>query len=430
MAYVWYVVFSMMIGMQCCVMTGHEEIQSNAGDMMEVIQQRAYLIRRLAAPVQTLFASYKKLKSENSFDGFCISADEIDSFCDPMVRCCIQKICSVKSIEPFYKVWESFLSYKYINREFFTQEALVVLMMLYRELLTKNNNRGAVHQLLLRVENCLQQYYQGKSYANAIISNGVATLYEYKKMATQYQHELSHLLVQHHITADLYYDEVQAQDIQGGLSAVIEVFESSAIIPNLAINNNIRFYYIQRVLRSIFILSRYSYTIQPFNDVCNAFKHPLIKECAAQIEETNNLKSLFKLWKCLASYNHIEDELLLQDFICLVICVFGHLEIQGKNGIKVPFFKTARVTRKELTLEQILHAYQDALTPLADLMDLLDEVVDQFDVFSREYELDNQSLSWFDWFAQYWWSVPIMFNKFMLILVKHASSIGSVVRLV
>ncbi len=87
--------------------------------------------------------------------------------------------------------------------------------------------------------------------------------------------------------------------------------------------------------------------------------------------------------------------------------------------------KTIIFYSKSMDLETIMEIYDDVHNlPVSQMLNLLDELVDEFDDFSIHYELHNQKLSWYAWFTAYWWSIPTMIGKIMFVCLTHLQSLG------
>lgn len=355
------------------------------------IHQRYYLIKRLEGPINVFFQVYELNHKNTLRPHELFRSHKIVDFQDPVVSECVQKMSERQTLDPFRILWEQFLSYKFIDKQEFARETLILLLSLYKDLLA-----GFMSDMVVLRSN---------------------------------QPELSKLLAQHHTIGDI--DPVMnTHDIYDSFMSIVTLIESTNTC-DFVINNNMRFYHIQRLLRPMYILSRYQYNIKEFGSICTQFKHDRIRQCALLLEGASSIKPLFKLWQCFVSYDFIEDDDMLQEFIHLIICVYSHLEIEDK-GQKIPFFpdlSKASALYKKPDAQTVIQIYQVLHSiPILALLDLLDDVVDQFDSFSNQYELHNKELSWAEWVKQYWWSAPVMVSKFILILLRHAKALGLITR--
>lgn len=87
--------------------------------------------------------------------------------------------------------------------------------------------------------------------------------------------------------------------------------------------------------------------------------------------------------------------------------------------------KDAELSNKSIDLNMVLDLYNDIHDlPVSEMLNLLDELVDEFDFFSEQYELENHKLSWSSWLAGYWWSIPTMIGKVFLICFARARALG------
>lgn len=72
------------------------------------------------------------------------------------------------------------------------------------------------------------------------------------------------------------------------------------------------------------------------------------------------------------------------------------------------------------TLDSIQQVYtQIAALPIPELLDLIEEIVNQVDHFSQQYELHNQSLSWYAWLEHYWWIPPTVLIAFLMMMMRY-----------
>jgi hypothetical protein len=63
--------------------------------------------------------------------------------------------------------------------------------------------------------------------------------------------------------------------------------------------------------------------------------------------------------------------------------------------------------------------------PILEMLNLLDDVVNQFDQFAVDYEINNR-MKWRMWFVKYWWSIPAMLGRLILVCLKYAKTFGFV----
>ncbi|HZW61896.1 MAG TPA: hypothetical protein VFF04_06760, partial [Candidatus Babeliales bacterium] len=149
------------------------------------------------------------------------------------------------------------------------------------------------------------------------------------------------------------------------------------------------------------------------------FNHERLKQCIVEMHATDSTIPIFKLWKSIACYEYINDKLFMKEYIELIVLIFQNL--LGKySPIR---YKAVLTTTDVLTLYQQITAM-----PVPELLDLLDEVVDQFAQASSEYELDNKQMSWTEWLQQYWWAPPVMVGSLFITIIKHGSALHKLIK--
>ncbi|HSW73690.1 MAG TPA: hypothetical protein VLG71_00905, partial [Candidatus Limnocylindria bacterium] len=55
------------------------------------------------------------------------------------------------------------------------------------------------------------------------------------------------------------------------------------------------------------------------------------------------------------------------------------------------------------------------------LLNLLDDIVNQYESFHQQFELNNQSLTWSEWFKKYWWAPPIVVVSVFITYLRHST---------
>lgn len=79
---------------------------------------------------------------------------------------------------------------------------------------------------------------------------------------------------------------------------------------------------------------------------------------------------------------------------------------------------------KEIDVLFLLQTYDEIQKlPILEMLNLLDDVVTQFDQFAVDYEI-NSRLTWRKWLVKYWWSIPAMCGKLIFLCLTHARTLG------
>ncbi|HZW61418.1 MAG TPA: hypothetical protein VFF04_04275, partial [Candidatus Babeliales bacterium] len=225
------------------------------------VQKRNYLIRRLEEPVKTLNTVQKQLHEKGFFKTASqIPIDQSSSklFQHPSIQEVTQAIIAEQSIEPFYRVWGDFLSYRYLQNNSFVRETIMLLLLLYKKMLLQLlvDQTDESTRMMIIIDGCLSKNEQ--SISDMVAQTDVITRAT-KKAVIRYYPELTSLLsASHHIPTELC-EGIDCDDVHDNLSALVYLLDedesNDTKYEMLIINSNMRFYHIQRLLRPIFLLS-------------------------------------------------------------------------------------------------------------------------------------------------------------------------------
>jgi len=388
------------------------------------IQKRYYLIRRLESPVAILLKLFK-IQHANGVELAVKKTDLPIVFEDPLIQEAALQLFSTNTISSFNKVWGNFLSYKRLDDPNFVRETLLFIVLFYKKILldiTKMHKDVDIDPLIDSIDTYFKNFGDEKKERTIEASLAVIGHAEFigQKKAIQYQLEVTALLTGHH-TLNFDYNAPDC-DLKEGLGSIMTILDEASTEESCIINNNMRFYHIQRMLHSMFILSHCRYRVRSLDDSLERiFTHPRVRSCFEGIQKNGNLESLRGLWKSFASYGHMGDKLLLEEFIKLIIVVYGHLEIIDCHQRVIRFDQAAR----QSTLGEMISLYETMnQLPIVQLLNLLDDVVGQYDNFSQQYELNNTELTWQDWIIKYWWVPPVMATSVTFTLLKYAYNLG------
>lgn len=359
-------------------------------ESVSLVQKRNYIIRRLEESVKNFSAIYaKKTRSKPAEHGPILDAHVISLLRHPVVQRAAQDIITQKSMQPFYRVWNHVLSYRFIDDMPFIRETVTLLLFLYNHLMVS-----------LLAHNQLED---------------VTTL-------RRHYPELTNVLAQgHHMDSDLCND-IPCNNVHENISSLITLLDDSTVMPkkDFVVCNNRRFYHIQRLLCALFILSKEKQTAVDISDqIARTFRHERIKLCAQAMSKERTIIPLFKMWKSFIAYDCIDDTLFVHDFMCLVIMVYNQLLTEQA---------TTRGQEQFAGVDSIELYQKISGLPVSELLLMVDEISEKFSVLSEKYELTNQQLSWSAWFKHYWWSIPVFAKAVGATLSAHALAVQQVVQ--
>lgn len=397
------------------------------------IQKRYYMIRRLEKPMKNFFAVHDKIAHELSFGSEAkrMKIPDLPVMTHPAIKKRLREMVQTGDTKPLHKIWYDFLAYKFIEDSTFVRETITTMLLFYKDLLLGVLTKGEhSDELIEYVENL---YTQPDRAVIDEIMGGIEVLSNVTlKTCSKCHLEINEVLVGHHSLLGFqpeHEDEVRNSD----LSAIVHLLDDEHDGQKLVVNNNMRFYHIQRLLKSIFILSRFkemgiatklsSLKKRNFNLLVEHFSHEEIKKCIAKMTVRDDLRPLFTLWKHFSEYDFIHDQVLLNEFVQLVVLVYRQLAngVLDKDVVQQP----ESIKRAGLdTVENVLEMYEKiADMPIPELLNLLDDVVDQFDTVMEKYEFNNSDLSWSAWWKKYWWAPPVIVGTLGATIVKHQETI-------
>lgn len=375
--------------------------------MVTAIEQRRYMIKRLEKTIATLVEAHKKKVSVR------LEKDTAKDFKDPIVHRAFVAIERTQSVVPFYTLWSSFLAYQFIDNKEFIKEILTAILLLYKDLILSLQKNGSEQKWLLQsIDTHTQKSDDTIGEFLPMLADADVAHDQYKVLcATTDCYELNAVLVSSH-TLEPVYPTDSLHSIEENIGTVNNLLDEDEM-DTIATDNTMRFYYIQRLLKSMFILSRQKYTI-PFvfdETIFNSLRSPALKKCLDELVTQKSVVPLFNVWSTITAYDFINDTNYVREFV-LVACL-SYQQILNMT--------TSSSDTKAVHAQDVLAMYEKLATlPVAELLDLLDDVVEQYDTLAQQYALKDSSLTWKQWFEKYWWSAPIMVSSFAATLLKHA----------
>lgn len=390
-------------------------------DLVRNVQQRLYAVTRLKAPVGILLR-WGKMTGGKQTATRLVDKAVSDSLEHQEVKECMDALQKTNSMAPFYKLWTSCLAYKYLDSDVFMRELITVILMLYKNVLINNLKSEDRDELMMRADSYLSRYCGKRAHDDESAQEAQELLVDMQRLIFKSEIQLTEL---YHHYGDAMMDPFvhrdgisnmhgQTSNIKDNFSVIMHLMDESNDISDFVIDNNVRFYLIHRMLKSLYLLSKTvtgDYQIMQccqFSECLHEdfFHHPYVHACAIQIKEQNSLKPIFAIWDHMVSYDFIEDDLFMKDFIGLVMYVCQYLCIPVEHE-----------TRSAAALHEMLEMYEKIESlPLAELLDLLDTVVDQFGDVVEQYEL-NSKMRWSDWLVKYWWAPPVISGTLVYTIV-------------
>jgi len=378
--------------------------KNSASDLVTAIEQRYYMIMRLKRPIATLVEAHQKRT-------FVYVTQNAHLFKNPVMHRTFVAMERTQSATPFYTLWSYFLSYKFVEDKEFIKEMLTAILLLYKELiLALRHDSLSDQQLIQSIDRRIA--LQGDT-------DYVPTLDELNKVCLQYKalcptpdcHELNDALTSHHAIPALSSTPL-SDSIEEQIGTVHNLLDQDDM-DTISRDNTMRFYYIQRLLKSMFRLSRHKNLIPfVFDDaVINELACPSLGLCIKELVERKSVAPLFRVWSQITAYDFIQNTHYIREFVLVTCLVYKQMVVAmtPEPEVKAP------------TPKDVLMMYEKLATlPVAELLDLLDDVVEQYDTLAHHYALKDSSLTWKQWFEKYWWSAPIVVGSFISTLLKHA----------
>lgn len=363
------------------------ESNEHAMQFVKRVQKRYYLVHRLEKPISFLIEFYKSEAKKNLLNlwsfiqpnlhkDILIPAGVSEQFQHPLVIKYMKALEVQHSAHVISGLWSDFLSYKYIEDELFVRETIIAIMIVYKALALNLTPVVQKNSFIFDTE------------IPAIEKNGMGG----KKELYDNFHSILNLL-------DESYDK-----------------------EDFVITNNLRHYHIQRLLKSIIILTKvnaqYLYPlwdclIQTVNKHSISFKHEAVQGCLESILRTKNLEPLFDLWRHFMAYKFADDSLFLQEFVALEYMLYCKLI----DCLRI-------VTLKDVpTTEDLIELYASIATlPIPEMLNSLDSLVEELIEIMEKYELDT-AMSWTQWFKKYWWVPPVVISSIVVnFLLSHRSA--------
>lgn len=398
-----YYGFAFLICISLCI--GAYESKSPT---VQLIQQRYYLIKRLQKAVDTLTSSYeKKIK--------CDIANLVKQM--PVLKHAVCKktltdMISKKNMAPFYTLWNDVLSYKYVESKELIQELLTIILLLYKDLIISTQDYQKDPESIRQLKNIdtfLQETADQTDFSNALSLTQTVYTY-YKSIDQDKDKELASILTTPH-TVPAVHPAAGRQTVEQHLTDVHNLLEPTIATYDITAANTMRFYYIQRLLKSMFLLSlkqRDMSTCLTDDTIASLFTSTWVKTYMKQIMKEKKFDPLFHAWSQITTYDFIDDDVRMKEFIMSMYVLYYCRVHQGALG-------TTHDRKHDLI------AMYEALStlPVSELLDLLDDVVEQYDILAAEYALKDTSLSWVQWLKQYWWATPLVAGSIGLTLLQH-----------
>ncbi len=100
--------------------------------------------------------------------------------------------------------------------------------------------------------------------------------------------------------------------------------------------------------------------------------------------------------------------------------VFQFSEINDQMCISVAACLHEKERFNASTIDAITQLYSQIVAlPIPEILDLLEEIVSQFDDISTNHELNNSTLSWHKWIEKYWWMPPVIFAACIVLMLRY-----------
>jgi len=366
---------------------------------VKLVQKRYYLVHRLEKPIKSLLKFYEMAQKKQHFtlwDFFehhhhkhaLIKPGASEQFKHPIVKHYMREIEQKSDIQAIHKLWSDFFSYKYIESDLFVRETIVAIVLLYKDIML---------QLLAQhmsddkcSQGCMAENRSRDTFADENIDESLEVINE-------------------------------SEDLYDNFHSMLNLLDESYEEADFVINNNMRFYHIQRLFKSIIVLSKLMTKHEKYNKKYSPdftqlpFENAAIVFYIDKMKQTQSLDPLFRLWHCFVSYKYIDDAIFLKEFVTLLLLVHKQI-IVDFNSV---------VLKEAPSPQELIELYEQiASMPISDLLNSLDVVVDQCIEIIEKYELDS-SMSWKAWFKKYWWMPPVVVTSVIVnFFLKTKSSLA------
>lgn len=346
--------------------------KDQAMQFVKMVQKRYYLVHRLEKPVNFLIRFYESVTKNTTFDtwsliqlslhkGPMVPAGVSSQFRHPLVVKYIRALEHEQSAQAISDLWSDFLSYKHIEDELFVRETIIAIMVVYKMLVLNLNPVAPKDFLSLKHD---RVPFLGKG-------------------------------------------AMEKQEFYENFHSILHLIDEPFDKEDFIITNNLRHYHIQRLLKSIVILTKVdsSYVRLLWNCLSQSihsqpvlFQHEKVQECLDEILKSKSLDPLFSLWHHFMAYKFANDSLFLQEFVMLEYMLYRKLI----DCLRVLVLKTSP------TAEDFIELYTSiAALPVPEMLNSLDALVEELIVIMEKYELDT-AMSWSQWFKKYWWVPPVI----------------------
>lgn len=343
---------------------------------VKVVQKRYYLVHRLEKPMRFLMDFYESIQQNNQFNFWHLMAQRKPKelilpigisaqFQHPAVKKCMKTLEEEHNIRAIHSLWSDLLSYKFIENELFVREAIIAIVVLYKAVISMVTKEG-----------------QGQKAENV----------------------------------------KSWEEMYDNFDSILNLLDESYDKGDFVITNNLRYYHIQRLLKSIVILTQvntrylnplWDCLVQTINKNNISFKHEAVQRCLDSILETESFEPLFGLWHHFMAYRFANDSLFLQEFVALEYMLYRKLI----DCLRVS------VGKANPTADDIIELYANIATlPIPEMLNSLDSLVDDLIAIMEKYELDT-TLSWKDWLIKYWWVPPVVLASIVVnFILDHRSN--------
>ncbi len=171
--------------------------------------------------------------------------------------------------------------------------------------------------------------------------------------------------------------------------------------------------------------------------------HVDIIQCFQKIAEEKSLLPLLGVWQLFLSHNFDKNPLFLREFLLTLITIITHASCHLKkpfNDMDIFLPQTVlpayypygaglsgqsqgqQTSSHTPSLQDIVDLYYTMNSlPILELLATIDTLVIQLHELVTLYEL-HSSLTWTQWFAQYWWVAPVVLLAIVRIIIKRVTN--------
>jgi hypothetical protein len=317
----------------------------------------------------------------------------------------LEGIRSTGTLAPIKKLWDEFCAYTYLEDDIFTQECIVLVVILYKDQVVTFLPGESAERFSDFLSKRLAQYIMHP---------------DEKVDLPVLQEENETIVHKGHAVCE----GVHCSDVGNHVDAMARLL-THASLEDMTTKSSVRFYYLNRLSKAMAVAGakQHGDCFFSLRGAAHYFKHPRIQKIFVDEGGCIHGKSFLRLWKSIEAYDLIDDVDFIDEFLRLTLLLYINAVVHKKHTNGVEDISTAaRIKASDIAT---LYATLAAL-PIREMLLVLDEMVDLYEGASQQYEMSNSALSWRDWFKKYYWTLPVSALSIAALVLKNHEIINTV----